>query len=218
MHAIIFDLDGTLIDSAPDIHAAINRVMADLGQPAFEFSQVRSYIGNGVQVLLQRVMAARDLDPADHGALVSRFLAYYEADAATLTRPYPNAIETLNLLRGRGHRLGICTNKPEAPTQRILKDFGLTELFDIVIGGDTLPQRKPDPAPLLHARAAMDNAAVIFVGDSEVDAETAERARIPFALFTEGYRKSDLREMAHNASFSDFVDLPDALARLIAIR
>lgn len=216
MHAIIFDLDGTLIDSAPDIHAAVNRVMDDLQAPLFEFAQVKSFVGNGVPVLMQRVMAARDLDSAEHGALVSRFLDYYEADATTLTRPYPNAIETLARLRTQGHILGICTNKPEAPTRRILGEFGMTGLFGTVIGGDTLAQKKPDPAPLAQARAELGGGPAIFVGDSEVDAETAQRAGLPFALFTEGYRKSSLQDMPHGASFSDFADLPHAIARLMA--
>lgn len=217
MHAIIFDLDGTLIDSAPDIHAAVNRVMDDLKAPPFDFAQVKSFIGNGVPVLIQRAMAARNLDGAGHGDVVSRFLDYYDADATTLTRPYPNAIETLGMLRSHGHILGICTNKPEAPTRKILIEFGMTDLFDTVIGGDTLAQRKPDPAPLAHAKAELGDGPAIFVGDSEVDAETAQRAGLPFALFTEGYRKSSLDDMPHGARFSDFADLPDAVRRLMSL-
>lgn len=216
MHAIIFDLDGTLIDSAPDIHAAVNRVMSDLQAPLFDFSQVKSFVGNGVPVLIQRVMAARDLDDADHSILVSRFLDYYEADATTLTRPYPNAIETLETLRKNGHSLGICTNKPEAPTRGILAEFGMTGLFETVVGGDTLAQKKPDPAPLRRAISDLGDNPAIFVGDSEVDAETAQRVGLPFALFTEGYRKTPLHDMPHGASFSDFAELPGALGALMA--
>ncbi len=216
MHAIIFDLDGTLIDSAPDIHAAVNRVMRDLEAPLFQYSEVKSFIGNGVPVLMQRAMAARDLDSSEHGSLVARFLEYYGADSTTLTKPYPNALETLGKLRAKGHVLGICTNKPEAPTRKILDEFGMTELFGTVIGGDTLAQRKPDPAPLAYAKAELGDGPAIFVGDSEVDAETAQRASLPFALFTEGYRKSSLQDMHHGVSFSDFSELPDALRRLMA--
>ena len=218
MHAIIFDLDGTLIDSAPDIHAAVNRVMGDIQAPLFEFPQVKSFIGNGVPVLIQRVMAARDLDSADHAALVSSFLGYYEADATTLTRPYPNAVEALKSLRARGHKLAICTNKPEVPTRSILAEFALSDLFKTVIGGDTLAHKKPNPAPLVRAMADLGDGPAIFVGDSEVDAETAQRAGVPFALFTEGYRKSSLQDMPHGASFSDFSRLPEALSALMPSR
>ncbi len=218
MHAIIFDLDGTLIDSAPDIHAAVNRVMSDIRAPLFEFPQIKSFIGNGVPVLIQRVMAARDLDSADQTALISSFLDYYEADATTLTRPYPKAIETLQWLQAQGHRLGICTNKPEGPTRSILAEFALSDLFETVIGGDTLAQKKPDPAPLVRAMAELGDGPAIFVGDSEVDAETAKRAGVPFALFTEGYRKSSLQDMPHGASFSDFSKLPEALSALMPAR
>ena len=218
MHAIIFDLDGTLIDSAPDIHAAVNRVMADIRAPLFEFPQVKSFVGNGVPVLIQRAMAARDLDSADHSSLVSSFLDYYEADATTLTRPYPNAVEALKSLQARGHKLGICTNKPEAPARSILAEFALADLFETVIGGDTLAQKKPDPAPLVRAMADLGDGPAIFVGDSEVDAETAQRAGVPFALFTEGYRKSSLQDMPHGSSFSDFAQLPQALSALVTAR
>lgn len=218
MHRIIFDLDGTLIDSAPDLHAAVNRVMADIQARPFDLAQVRSFVGNGVPVLIERVMAARDLDRSGHAALVSSFLDYYEADATTLTRPYPNAIETLKALRAQGHKLGICTNKPEAPTRDILAEFAVSELFDTVIGGDTLAQKKPDPAPLMRAMAELGEGPAIFVGDSEVDAETAQRAGVPFALYTEGYRKSALQDMPHGASFNDFARLPEALSVLMSAR
>jgi phosphoglycolate phosphatase len=184
----------------------------------FEFPQIKSFIGNGVPVLIQRVMAARDLDSADQTALISSFLDYYEADATTLTRPYPKAIETLQWLQAQGHRLGICTNKPEGPTRSILAEFALSDLFETVIGGDTLAQKKPDPAPLVRAMAELGDGPAIFVGDSEVDAETAKRAGVPFALFTEGYRKSSLQDMPHGASFSDFSRLPEALSALMPAR
>lgn len=216
MHTVIFDLDGTLIDSAPDIHAAVNRVMDDLGVPLFEYAQVKSFVGNGVPVLMRRAMAARDLDTADHGALVTRFLDYYAADATTLTRPYPGALAALAALRAQGHSLGICTNKPEGPARHILDVFGMTDLFGTVIGGDTLAQKKPDPAPLIRARADLGGGPAVFVGDSEVDAETAARAGVPFALFTEGYRKSSLQDMAHDVDFNDFAALPDALKELMS--
>lgn len=205
MASVIFDLDGTLIDSAPDIHAAANRVLAEAGADPLDFFTVRSFIGNGVPVLVDRIIAARSLTVAK-SELEARFLAHYEADSTTLTRLYPGVRDALSDLAGSGVRLGICTNKPEAPTRAILAAFGLQTLFSVVIGGDSLAVRKPDPAPLLAARAAL-GAPALFVGDSEVDAETARAAALPFALFTEGYRKAPVASLVHAAAFADYADL-----------
>ena len=117
----------------------------------------------------------------------------------------------LETLHQKGHRIGLCTNKPVAPTNDILDHFGLTNLFSVVIGGDSLAQRKPDPAPLLAAFEALGGPG-IYVGDSEVDAQTAERAGIPIALFTEGYRKTPVAELTHEWAFRDFADLSAIIA------
>ena len=123
---------------------------------------------------------------------------------------YPGVRAALAVLRDEGHSLAICTNKPHAATLKCLADTGLTLLFDRVIGGDSLPTRKPDPA-MLHA--ALDGSGTaLYVGDSETDAETAEAAGIPFLLFTEGYRKSAVEDLSHTASFSSFADLPNLIA------
>ena len=217
MAAVIFDLDGTLVDSAPDIHAAVNRLLADLGEAPLSFQTVKSFIGNGVPTLVARVLAAcgHDPDPARQAEWQAGFLRHYEADSTTLTQLYPGVTEALSALLDHGHQLALCTNKPEGPARHILDAFGLAGLFPVVIGGDSLPLRKPDPAPLL---AAADGLAgpVLFVGDSEVDAETALAAQVPFLLFTEGYRKAPVHALPHAARFDRFSDLPALIARLAA--
>ncbi len=217
MASIIFDLDGTLIDSAPDIHAAVNRTLADEGAPALDFALVRSFIGNGVPVLIERVMAARgeSEDPARHAVLLGRFLAHYTRASADLTQMFDGVAEALSTLRGQGHALGICTNKPVAPTKVILQAFGLAKTFDVVIGGDSLPLRKPDPAPLRAAAQALGQGPALYVGDSEVDAETAVNAGMPLVLFTRGYRKAAVGDLPHARSFQDFSDLPGIVAALL---
>jgi phosphoglycolate phosphatase len=120
----------------------------------------------------------------------------------------------LDALRAAGHRLGICTNKPEEPTLLVLELLGLARYFDVVVGGDTLAQKKPDPAPLAHAFAALGDGARLYVGDSEVDAETAQRAGVRFALYTEGYRKMPVETLAHDWRFADFTDLPGIVAAM----
>jgi phosphoglycolate phosphatase len=209
MKAVIFDLDGTLIDSAPDIHAAANRMLVDEGCAVLDLATITSFIGNGLPKLVERVMQARGIDLARHGELSARVLDYYNAASSDLTVLYPGVEAMLKQLHAAGYRLGLCTNKPEAPARAILADFRLDHLFDAVIGGDSLNVKKPDAAPLLATGVALGADGIIYVGDSEVDAETARAAGLPFALFTEGYRKTPLASIPHDFAFSRFAALPD---------
>jgi phosphoglycolate phosphatase len=213
--AVAFDLDGTLIDSAPDIHAAVNRALATLDLPGLTATQVKGSVGNGAPLLLSRCLAAlgQAHEGPLHNELYKTFIGFYD-NAFALTALYPNVRETLNALSNAGLPMGICTNKPQSPTLAVLRHFGLLGFFSAVVGGDSLPKRKPDPAPLHFLINALGNSSAVFVGDSEVDAETAEAARVPFLLFTEGYRKSPLADLHPRASFSDFSALPGLIAGL----
>jgi phosphoglycolate phosphatase len=212
---LIFDLDGTLIDSAPDIHATANKVFAAKGLQPFSFAAVRGFIGNGVGVLVGRLLANQGLpDNGDlHRDMVAAFINNYE-EAVDLTTLYPGVRTTLETLSTLGYRMAICTNKPEAPARAILRHFNLLRHFPVVIGGDSLARRKPDPAPLLAAQAQLAVDAVLFVGDSEVDAETARRADVPLALFTEGYRSSPVEALGAKLVFSDYAALPALIQHL----
>jgi len=208
---IVFDLDGTLIDSAPDIQAACNKVLADEGARPVDMKTLISFIGNGIPKLVERAIKARDLDIADHERLTQKMLDYYGADPATLSKLY-NGIETLlPALKAEHHHLGICTNKPLEPTMAILDLYGITKHFDVIIGGDTLPVKKPNPAPLVAAFKALGDGQRLYVGDSEVDAETADKARVPFALFTEGYRKVAVADLPKTYTFSTFEDFAEVV-------
>lgn len=211
--AVIFDLDGTLIDSAPDIHAASNAVLAEHGFAALDLPQVRGFVGRGVAHLVDCLLAASGADPqgALHAPMVAAFSARYE-EAVALTEVYPGVPEALGALAAAGYPLGICTNKPLAPTRAVLAHLGIGGFFDTVIGGDSLSVRKPDPAPLRHAVDRIGRARAIFVGDSEVDAETARAAGLPFLLFTAGYRKTPVQDLPHSAAFSAFAQLPGLVA------
>ncbi|HEY0212699.1 MAG TPA: phosphoglycolate phosphatase [Paenirhodobacter sp.] len=211
--ALIFDLDGTLLDSAPDIHAVSNAVLQEYGFAPLEFQQVRSFIGHGVPHLLGCLLTASGADP--NGGLVDRMIPTFNRiyeQAVTLTLPYPGVQQVLRTLKAEGHPMAICTNKPIGPTHATLNHFDLAPLFDTIIGGDSLPTRKPDPAPLLRAHTDLGGGPALYIGDSEVDAETAQRAHLPFILFTEGYLKTPVADVPHDATFSQFANLPEIVA------
>lgn len=210
--AVIFDLDGTLIESAPDIHAVANAVLALHGLPALSLAQVRGFVGRGVPHLVGCLIEASGGDPALREQMIAEFNARY-VDAVSLTVLLPGVRDALAALAAAGHPLGICTNKPVAPTRAVLGHFGLLDMFGAIIGGDSLPTRKPDPAPLHQAHFVLGRGPALFVGDSEVDAETAARAGIGFALYTEGYRRSPTHDLPHDIAFSDFAMLPGIVAR-----
>ncbi|MBV0912069.1 phosphoglycolate phosphatase [Anianabacter salinae] len=216
MAAIVFDLDGTLIDSAPDICGIANALLDRVGRAPITLAETRDFIGNGAGVFVARLRAARDLPDADHDRLLAEFIRRYD-DAVHLTRPYPGVEEALSALLRAGHVLGICTNKPIRPTRVVLRHLGFERFFETVLGGDSLPVHKPDPAPLCAVFEALPQAPEIYVGDSEVDAETARRAGVPFLLFTEGYRKCPVDQMPHAAAFSDFAALPGLVARQVSV-
>lgn len=205
--SVIFDLDGTLIDSLPDIHAAVNRLLASEGHAPMMQAEVQSYVGDGAPTLIRRVMTARGMDMARHADLAARMVADYTARACEETTVYPHVAEALTTLRTDGCGLGICTNKPESATRAVLSELGLGGFFDVIVAGDTLPERKPDPTPLLHAARLLGAPDAVFVGDSEVDARTADAAALPFVLFTKGYLRVPRHEVAPVAEFSDYREL-----------
>ncbi|WP_242690085.1 phosphoglycolate phosphatase [Paracoccus fontiphilus] len=208
---VVFDLDGTLINSAPDIHGCVNAVLGQHGTPLLTLDQVRSFIGGGVDVLWQKIIAARELEDAKKPDYIAAFMTCYQ-DATQLTHLFPGVEDALQTLADRGHPLGICTNKPLAVTRAILAHFGILDLFGCVIGGDSVPERKPHPAPL---RAALQGLGAdprqpraLYVGDSEFDAACAAAVPMPFLIYTEGYRQTPVGELPHLAPFDDFARLP----------
>lgn len=208
---VVFDLDGTLIDSVPDIHGAANAVLRQNGLKMLPMDTIRSFVGGGVDLLWTRIVAAVGADPQMQRDLVASFMTRYH-DATGLTRLYPGVEETLGVLADRGHPLGLCTNKPMGPTRAILQHFGIDRLFQSVIAGDSLPEKKPDPAPLRATFAALGADPLqprgIYVGDSEFDAACAAAVPVPLLLFTRGYRQKPIESLPHAAVFDDFGRLP----------
>jgi phosphoglycolate phosphatase len=214
-HAVVFDLDGTLVDSAPDLHVCANQLLAELDLPALSLAQVTGFIGEGIPPLIERCLAAAGCPAtgATLDAAITRYKAIYAATPAGLTRPYPGVLDCLAQLQRRDVRLGVCTNKSEPLAREVLDALDMTRFFQAIVGGDTLPVRKPDPAPLQHVARLLAGATgnLVYVGDSEVDAATAVAARVPFVLFTRGYRKVPADSLPHAVQFDDF----DALTGLL---
>lgn len=209
---VIFDLDGTLIDSAPDIHKVSNEVLVAEGLGPFDMATIRSFIGHGMPYLVRRLLEAHGIDDEARVArMIADFSSRYDG-AVDLTRLYPGAAEALRALVAQGHTLGLCTNKPEAPARAVMRHLGILDHFTAVIGGDSVPQRKPEPEPLWVTIAACGGGPALFVGDSEVDAATAAAAGVPLIVHTEGYRKVPAEDFPHVALFSDFAALPGIVA------
>jgi phosphoglycolate phosphatase len=212
---IVFDLDGTLVDSVGDLHRALNRTLAECRCQSLALAQVRTMIGDGVGQLIARALAATGCG-VDPQVALQRYLAHYEADPTACTSVYPGVRSTLATLRNQGKTLAVLTNKLTRSTQLVLEQLALAPYFARVVSGDSLPFRKPDPRALLDI---VDGFGVrpdtsLMVGDSEVDAETAQAARVPFVLMTYGYHRIPLAEIASAAALEDFA----ALARLVAVR
>ena len=211
--AVVFDLDGTLVDSHRDIAEATNAVIADLGGTPLELSVVTTFVGDGAAVLIRRAMTRAGIDVDLRDAL-ARFLVHYDARLLATTQPYPGMVDVLTALRPT-RRLAVLTNKPQQPSVRLLEGLGLLPFFDDVIGGDTALGRKPDPAGLraLIANAGVTPAETLLIGDSPVDRATARNAGtgICLARYGFGYRfdGSELDGTEH------FIDDAAAIAGLI---
>lgn len=217
--AVVFDLDGTLVHSAPDLHAAAVKMLEDLGLPPVTLAQVTSYIGNGVPKLVSRCLSASDAKSVPFDSALESFRTYYLANPYTLTRPYDGVVDMLESLKEIGLNLGVCTNKPMAMTECVLDGLGLAAFFRSVVCGDTLATRKPSADPLLLAfdQLGAESQGSLYVGDSEIDAQTAMAAGSDFALFSGGYRKTPMQELRTQFVFTNFSELTDfVVARLRA--
>jgi phosphoglycolate phosphatase len=216
---LIFDLDGTLVDSAGDIAGSLDTLMQEQGLAPFGLEQGRKLIGHGIANLVKGALKQRGIADIDAKAppLIARFTEIYGGRLTRITRPYAGVMETLGELRQQGWRMGICTNKREAFARQIVVDLALSPFISFTSGPDTFGVAKPDPRQLLDTARAVDGGTpLVFVGDSEVDVETAKRAGCPVIAMTYGYTKIPLADLAPDAILDSFTAIPDALARILA--
>jgi phosphoglycolate phosphatase len=213
---LLFDLDGTLVDSLPDLTNALNEVLRERGYAALAPAEVKPMIGDGMPMLLQRGFAARGADGAEAVAMQPRFVDVYEAHSANLSRPYPGVPETLAALRARGYATAVATNKLHHATGQVLRALGLADLFDGYAGGDRFAVKKPDPAHLLELIDLLggDKRRAAMIGDSENDALSARAAAMKLILMRYGYARIDPAQLGADRVLDHFSELPQALAAL----
>ena len=217
---IAFDLDGTLVDTAPDLVGTLNMLLADEGLPLLPLAEARPFIGHGARFLIQRGFeaAGAHLHPAKAQVLFDRFIAHYRARIARESRPFPGCEAALAALTAEGARLAVCTNKPTGLSVALLEALGLAPRFAAIVGPDAAPAPKPDPRHLQAAVAAAGGtmARAILVGDSATDASAARNARVGLILVSFGYTEVPAADLDPDILIDHFDQLPDACVRLLA--
>jgi len=215
---LVFDLDGTLVDSAGDLAGALNVLLAGAGRAELSVAETRTLIGGGAQILIQRAWkrTGDPVDPAQLEGLYRRFLEVYQQRLTVLTRVYPEVIETLQRLQEAGFAMGVCTNKPIAPTLGILDALDLARFFGAVSGGDSHPWKKPDPRHVTAVVDALggDGKLAILVGDSATDVAAGHAADLPVIAVTWGYARSPMVAWDADVAIDRFSELPDAIGDL----
>lgn len=213
---LVFDLDGTLIDSAPDLHVCLNRLLTSERRRSLALDEVIKMVGDGIPALVRRAYSATGGIPENIDDRIAHYRALYGDALADRSTPYPNVPETLAQLFEAGHRMAVCTNKPFAPTMEILKTFGLARFFGAVAGGDTLPVRKPDPGHLLGLLEMLGSSPehAVMIGDSRNDIQVAIDAGVRSIAVSYGYRKQPVEELGADVIVDRFSDIPKALAQL----
>ncbi len=214
---LVIDLDETLVDSVPTLAAAANVVLGELGRAPVSAEDYAAHVGWGMRAQIKGVLEATGGVPGgDVGPYLRRMIEVYAADPLGETRPYPGARAALELLAERGHALAICTQKPEAQAREILERLDLMPPVAGLTGGGTLDVLKPDPAMLRHAAGQLPgDAPAVMIGDSIVDAQTAENAGVPFILFAPAGR-AKARDVRADHRFATWEELPALVAGLQA--
>ena len=215
---ILIDLDGTLVDSVPDLAYCVDAMMARLGRPPHGEAKVRNWVGNGVERLVRRALLGQlegEPDEADFQLAYPLFLELYRDNTSKRSQLFPGIREGLDWLKAAGYRLGCVTNKAAQFTEPLLRDLGVRDYFEIVISGDTLPRSKPDPLPLLHAAAhfGAESAQALMIGDSISDVKAARAAGFTIFCMSYGYNHGqDIRDYHPDAVLDSLTEVKGLLA------
>ena len=216
---IVFDLDGTLVDTAPDLIDTLNVVFAREGLPPVAYATARDLIGGGARMMIARGIEAegRALAAGDLERLFGEFIAYYTDHIADRSRPFPGVTEALDALAGQGYRFAVCTNKLERLSLLLLQKLGLSERFAAICGQDTFGVQKPDPAVFRRTVAAAggETQRAIMIGDSLTDIRTARAAEVPIIAVDFGYSERPVSDFAPDRVIGHFSQLPATIATLL---
>lgn len=215
---VIFDLDGTMVDTAPDLIAATNYTLGRFGMAPVEARIIQPAVGLGSRAMILAAMdeLGRTADPETLSRMTDQFIDYYGDNIAIGSRIFPGLVGALIALREKGARLGVCTNKREALTLKLLAALRLDQYFDAIAGADTFPVRKPDAGHLLGtiAMAGGDPARAVMIGDSATDAGAARNAKVPFVAVSFGYAEMPVEDLEPDAVVHSFADLMPVLRML----
>jgi phosphoglycolate phosphatase len=213
---IVFDLDGTLIDTAPDLIDTLNVVFEREGLPPVAYDTARDLIGSGARAMITRGIESegRIIEPSMLDQMFDDFIAHYSAHVADRSQPFPGLIDALDKLAAGGHRFAVCTNKLEGLSVLLLNKLKLADRFDAICGQDTFGIQKPDPEILRRTIAAAGGNPqhAIMIGDSETDIRTARAARVPIIAVDFGYSERPVSEFKPDQIISNFTQLPAAIA------
>jgi phosphoglycolate phosphatase len=219
MRGVVFDLDGTLVDTAPDLTRATNFVLASRGRKPVTAEDVRALVGLGARTLIRRGFAATGdpLQEEEMEELFSSFLSYYADHIAIDSRLFPGSKEVLNRCREQGLKLGICTNKPETLSRMLIENLGLHGYFDAIVGMDTIRVAKPDPRIYGETlrRLNMRDGRSVMIGDSETDVLTARAAGVPVIAVTFGYTAKHVKEFAPDYLADSYEELWPLIQRAL---
>ncbi len=217
---VIFDLDGTLVDTAPDLLNSLDHVVGKAGLPPVNRHAIRDTISLGARAMIDEAFRRQDIQLAAPrlDKLFAEFIEFYQHNIAVDSRPFPGVTEVLELFQQRGTKLAVCTNKREALSKQLLAELGLTKYFRALAGADTFAFRKPDPAHLLETirMVSGDPSASVMVGDSGTDIKTAKAAGVPVVAVDFGYSSIPVSEYDPDALISHFDELPPVVALLTA--
>lgn len=217
---LVFDLDGTLIDTAPDLIRATNHVLGQAGLPAVPGAEIRPYVSFGARRMIERGLELNGIirPAADVDGLFEQFIAFYAGNIAAESQPYPSLRRTLDELVCAGATLAVCTNKREDLSRQLLSELGMTQHFAAICGRDTFPVCKPHPDHLTGTigKAGGDPRNAVMVGDSNTDVSTANAAGIPVIGVTFGYTDVPMRQLNADAVIDHYDEFPAALAAILA--